>query len=80
MISSDDEHHRLAWTIVDGPWTHHSGSVELFADSDGRTSFVWTTDILPHEAADATAELVDKACEHIRTTLEQNYARVSQAT
>jgi uncharacterized membrane protein len=36
LISSDDEGHRLAWTIVDGPWTHHNGSVELFADPAGR--------------------------------------------
>jgi uncharacterized membrane protein len=80
LISSDDERHRLAWTIVDGPWTHHSGSVELFAAPEGRTSFVWTTDILPHDAADATAELIDKACEQIRTTLERNYAHAHGGT
>jgi hypothetical protein len=74
LISSDDEQHRLAWTIVDGPWTHHNGCVELFAQSDQRTRFVWTTDLLPHETADATAAMVDRACDQIKITLEQNYA------
>jgi uncharacterized membrane protein len=79
FISSDDEQRRLAWTIVDGPWTHHNGSVELFAESNRRTRFVWTTDLLPHEAADATAEAVDQACRQIKITLEQNYAALTEA-
>jgi hypothetical protein len=79
LISSDNELHRLAWTIVDGPWTHHNGCVELFAESDPRTRFVWTTDLLPHEAAAATAEMVDRAGEQIKITLEQNYAARAEA-
>jgi uncharacterized membrane protein len=72
-ISSDDGVHRLAWTIVDGPWTHHNGSVELFADSTGHTRFVWTTDVLPHDTAEATAAMIERACEVIKLTLEKNH-------
>jgi uncharacterized membrane protein len=79
FISSDDERRRLAWTIVDGPWTHHNGSIELFPASDGRTRFVWTTDVLPHESADATTEMVDRACQQIKTTLEHNHAALKDA-
>jgi activator of HSP90 ATPase len=79
LISSNNKQHRLAWTIVDGPWTHHNGCVELFAESDHRTRFVWTTDLLPHETADATAEMVDRACEQIKITLEQNYRAPAEA-
>jgi polyketide cyclase/dehydrase/lipid transport protein len=74
LISSDDQVHRLAWTIVDGPWTHHNGSIELLADSKGKTRLVWTTDILPHETAVGTGSLIDHACPLIKATLERNHA------
>jgi hypothetical protein len=81
MISSDDDGLRLAWTIVDGPWTHHSGSLELVADSEYRTSLVWTTDILPQDATDATATMINHACGLMKLTLEKNHvARVDSVT
>jgi hypothetical protein len=57
------------WTIVDGPWTHHNGSVELHVADDNRTRFVWTTDILPDETVATTEPMVDQAMEAIRETL-----------
>jgi hypothetical protein len=74
LISSDDDGRRLAWTIVDGPWTHHNGSVELFTDSEGRTRLVWTTDMLPHDAVHDTEAMIDQACGLMKDTLEKNYA------
>jgi hypothetical protein len=74
LISSDDSGRRLAWTIVDGPWTHHNGSVELFAEPEGRARSVWTTDILPHESAVDTQPLIHHACRLIKTTLEKDKA------
>jgi hypothetical protein len=60
-----------AWcAIVDGPWTHHNGSVELRAEGGNRTRFVWTTDILPHETAEAPVPLVEQGMEVIRKTLK----------
>jgi uncharacterized protein YndB with AHSA1/START domain len=75
LISLDDSGHRLAWTIVDGPWTHHNGAVELYEEDRGRTRFVWTTDILPHETAESTQEMVEKGMSIIRATLESQSRR-----
>jgi uncharacterized membrane protein len=69
LISLDDEERRMVWTIVDGPWTHHNGSVELHVADGNRTRFVWTTDILPHETAEATVPMVEQGMEAIRKTL-----------
>jgi hypothetical protein len=69
LISLSDEERRLVWTIVDGPWTHHNGSVELHVADDNRTRFVWTTDILPDETVATTEPMVDQAMEAIRETL-----------
>jgi hypothetical protein len=70
LISVSDGDRRLAWTIVDGPWTHHSGSVELHAEDRNRTRFVWTTDMLPHETAEATEQMMEKGMKIIHATLE----------
>jgi uncharacterized protein YndB with AHSA1/START domain len=70
LISVSEADHRLAWTIVDGPWTHHSGSVELHAEDGGRTRFVWTTDVLPHDTAEATRQMVEKGMAVIQETLD----------
>jgi uncharacterized membrane protein len=72
LISSDDEAHRLAWTIVDGPWTHHNGAVELFAEPEARTRLVWTTDMLPDDVAAETEPTIDAAMPLIKATLENN--------
>jgi Polyketide cyclase / dehydrase and lipid transport len=80
LISLDDDQRRLVWTIVDGPWTHHNGSVELHAEDDSRTRFVWTTDILPHETAQATVPMVEQGIEAIRKTLEEARSPTSSHT
>jgi hypothetical protein len=70
LISIDDTARRLCWTIVDGPWTHHNGVLEVFSDEQGRTRLVWTTDALPHD----TEEMLNDGMQHgihaIQQTLE----------
>jgi hypothetical protein len=77
LISVSDAEHRLVWTILDGPWTHHNGSVELYEEGEGRTRFVWTTDILPHELDEATEQSVEEVIKSIRATLEGESQKVA---
>ena len=69
-LGTDDEHRRLAWSIVDGPYTHHNGAAQVFAEGDGRTRFVWITDLLPDDLADRTAEMMQRGLEVIKQTQE----------
>src|SRR5919198_1312484 len=46
MIDLDDDAQRLVWSIVDGPYRHHNGTVQVFPAGEGGTRFVWTTDLL----------------------------------
>lgn len=77
LISIDDEARRLVWSIVDGPYTHHNGSAQIFCDCDRRTWFVWVTDVLPDELAPRTAEMMERGLAAIKATLEAK-ARVGQ--
>jgi hypothetical protein len=69
IVACDDERHRLAWSIVDGPYTHHNGVAEVLEEDAGRTRFVWTTDLLPDELAPRTAELMERGLSTIEATL-----------
>ena len=44
--------HRLSYTVVGGKASHHLASAQLFAEGDGRTRFVWITDVLPDTLGD----------------------------
>ena len=70
LLDLDDDAKRIAWTIVDGPYTHHNGSAQVFAEDDGRTRFVWITDLLPDELAAPTAERMQAGVRLIRKTQE----------
>jgi hypothetical protein len=71
ILGCDEEHRRLSWSIVDGPYTHHNGAAEvLLADSDGRARFVWTCDLRPDALAEATARAMEHGLAAIKRTLE----------
>jgi uncharacterized protein YndB with AHSA1/START domain len=69
LIDADDDARRLAWSIVDGPYSHHNGVAQVFADGE-RTRFVWVADLLPEEMADRTREMMELGTATIKKTLE----------
>jgi hypothetical protein len=74
FISEDADARRLAWTIIDGPWEHHSGSAEVRELANGRSCFIWLTDLLPDEMTSETEAMVDKGAAAIKDTLERQRA------
>ena len=70
IVTVDDGARRLVWTIVDGPYEHHNGSVEVHDAPDGRTLYVWVADLLPDAAAERTSEMMDRGCATLKETLE----------
>ena len=72
LVDLDDEGRRLAWSIVDGPYSHHNGVAQVHADGDGGTRFVWVADLLPDDLAQITSELMERGIETVKQTLEAN--------
>lgn len=70
ILGCDEEHRRLSWSIVDGPYTHHNGAVEVLAESGGRARFVWTSDLRPDALAEPTARAMEHGLTAIKRTLE----------
>lgn len=70
ILGCDEQHRRLAWSIVDGPYTHHNGSAEVLPEDDRHARFVWTSDLRPDSLAEATASAMEKGLAAIKRTLE----------
>lgn len=70
LIDLNPGDRRLVWSIVDGPYTHHNGAAQVFANDDGTTRFVWTADLLPEETAQVTAEMMERGIDIVKQTLE----------
>jgi hypothetical protein len=79
ILGCDEQHRRLAWSIVDGPYTHHNGAAEVHAENDGRARFVWTSDLRPDALAEATARAMETGLAAIKRTLESD-VRVASGT
>jgi Polyketide cyclase / dehydrase and lipid transport len=69
LVSLDDKDRRLAWSIVDGPYTHHNGVAQVSEGEDGGCLFTWTADLLPDELAGPTAEMMKKGIAAIGAAL-----------
>ena len=71
LIDSDDEAKRLAWSIVDGPYRHHNGVVQVFPAGESASRFVWTSDVLAdEEVVRLTDESMQTGVETAKKTLE----------
>jgi hypothetical protein len=70
LVDLDDDARRLVWSIVDGPYSHHNGSAQVFATDGGGATLVWISDLLPDEAAERTAAMMDRGLAAIQQTLD----------
>lgn len=70
LVDIDDDARRLAWSIVDGPYTHHNGASQVFPEGESGARFVWVADLLPNELAAPTSEMMQQGTNVVKQTLE----------
>jgi uncharacterized protein YndB with AHSA1/START domain len=75
LVDLDEETRRLVWSIVDGPYTHHNASAQVFPDGENGARFVWTADLLPNELAGPTGEAMEQGTNVVKKTLEAQVAQ-----
>ena len=80
LLDRDERARRLAWTIVDGPYTHHSACAQVFPAGAGRARFVWIADLLPAEVAERTAAAMAEGTRVVKRTLEAASASAASAS
>jgi hypothetical protein len=72
IVGTDDQRRRLVWTAKGGslPLTHYNSAVQVFTREEGGSRIVWTSDILPEEAAAAVEQLMDQGARAMASTLD----------
>lgn len=75
LVDLDEDARRLAWSIVDGPYTHHNASSQVFPEGERAARFVWVADLLPDELAAQTREMMQQGTKVVKQTLEANGVR-----
>jgi hypothetical protein len=72
LVDIDDEARRVAYAVVGGSLApkHHHASMQVFADGQEHSQFVWITDVTPDDLAGPIAEMVNQGALAIKQTLE----------
>ena len=74
LVDIDDDLRRLVYAIVEGRFTAHSASVQVFAENASRSRVVWIADLLPNELAGYIRSQMDIAVVTMKQTLERQPA------
>jgi hypothetical protein len=74
IVSVDHDLKRVMYSITESPLNmdFHSASMEVIgAEGGNATRLLWTVDLLPSEAVDAMAPMLDSACADMVGTLTE---------
>lgn len=74
LVDCDDKRQRLVYAIRNERITQHSASAQVFAESDGRTRFVWIADVLPNELAPYMDAQMDQGLAAMQKSLGRSAA------
>ena len=80
LIGIDDDAHRMSYAIIGDQLGHHSASIEVRA-AEGRTRFVWVTDVLPELKGTAYEDTTVRHLLDMRVGIkfDENYSATSGA-
>ena len=70
IVDVDDEQRRIAYAVVGGSAAHHHATMQVSAEGEGRTRFVWITDVVPDALGAQFQTMIDMGTEAMRRTLE----------
>jgi hypothetical protein len=70
IVDVDDDGRRMAYTVIDKVFEHHSSSMQIFVAGEGRCRFAWISDILPNERVAMVRPLVEQGCGAMKRVLE----------
>ncbi|MDP9600643.1 UNVERIFIED_ORG: carbon monoxide dehydrogenase subunit G [Variovorax paradoxus] len=72
LVGIDDAHRRLAYTVTGGQAAHHHATAQVFDEGEGRSRFVWITDVLPDAMAAYVGPMMEQGGIAMKKALEQH--------
>lgn len=70
IVAIDEGQRRVAYAVVGGQATHHHASMQVTPDGEGRTRFVWITDVVPDSLEEGFTGMIELGVDAMRRTLE----------
>jgi hypothetical protein len=70
IVDVNDETRRVVWSAENDRLTHYNASAQVFVDDDGRTKVVWIADLLPNDASDFVAQMMEEGMTAMKKTLD----------
>jgi hypothetical protein len=70
ILDVDEDRMRVAYYVVGGGFSHHSASMQIVPNGEGRCRFVWISDFLPNEAGAMVGPLMEAGAEALKRNLE----------
>jgi carbon monoxide dehydrogenase subunit G len=71
LVDVDDKAKRLVYAIVGGRPAHYNASVQVFAEGEATSRFVWIIDLLPNDLAGSIDAMAEQGAKVIKRTLER---------
>jgi carbon monoxide dehydrogenase subunit G len=69
ILDVDDATRRVAYCVV-GMFEHHSASMQIVPEGEGRCRFIWIADLLPDEQMQMVAPLMEQGTKALVKNLE----------
>ena len=69
IVDVDDSRRRLAYSVVDGTFTHHHATFSIHPEDDGTSRIEWVADLLPDDAAPMVDDLMGQGLAAAAATL-----------
>lgn len=69
IVDIDDLNRRVVHAVIDGAPMHHSASMQVFAQSDGSSRFVWISDFLPDDLRITFEPLIEQGAAAVKIIL-----------
>lgn len=76
IVAVDEAARRVAWAIIGQQFHHYNGAAQVF-DHPAGARFVWTTDLLPDEAAPPVDAMMAAGIAAIKKTIESEGGRLA---
>lgn len=71
IVSIDEARRRIAYTVIEGRFQHHSASMQVVPHETKNCRFVWTTDFLPDEAGPLLNDLIAQGSAAFQRVMEE---------
>jgi hypothetical protein len=70
IVDVNDETRRIVWSAETDRLTHYNASAQVFTGDDGRTRVVWIADLLPNDASEFVAQMMEDGMKAMKSALD----------